>query len=183
MNQFSSKSKCRTTFPSKTKAAETFPTLSGPRKHSTQVFWTSGTQDFELCFDRTPVRDILILLCCEICYAVAYGYCWQQFVKGLTGTCVECFLGPESIGNVSAAFVLLGKVVRHFDFEENWFNQNSINKDHTWSVLYSMLGECTLKTHIVPNSKSCILTPFWQRKRSETYNLHQRKCFDEKRLC
>ena len=39
MSQFSSKSKCRTTFPSKTKVAETFPTLSGPRKHSTQVFW------------------------------------------------------------------------------------------------------------------------------------------------
>ena len=55
---------------------------------------------------------------------------------------MECFLGPESIGNVSAAFVLLGKVVRHFDFEENWLIPNAANKDHTWSVLYSMLGRC-----------------------------------------
>ena len=83
MSQFSSKSKCRTTFPSKTKVAETFPTLSGPRKHSTQVFWTSGTQDFELCFDRTPVRVVLILLCCEICHAVAGGSISQQSAQSL----------------------------------------------------------------------------------------------------
>ena len=83
MNQFSSKPKCRTTFPSKTKVVETFPTLSGPRKHSTQVFWTSGTQDFELCFDRTPVRVVLILLCCEICHAVACGSISQQSAQSL----------------------------------------------------------------------------------------------------
>ena len=54
--------------------------------------------------------------------------------KSIQKTCVECFLGPESVGNVSATFVLLGKVVRHFDFEENWLIQNAAFKDHTLQV-------------------------------------------------
>ena len=47
---------------------------------------------------------------------------------------MECFLAPESVGNVSAAFVLLGKVVRYFDFEEKWEIQNSGIKDLTMSI-------------------------------------------------
>ena len=31
-------------------------------------------------------------------------------------TCLECFLGARSVRNVSATFVLVGKVVRYFDF-------------------------------------------------------------------